>query len=60
MQKVIDYKLVYATTDSGLVKYVLQQIALGWQPIGGVSVTCSSQGVANRFTQAMVLYDDNA
>lgn len=60
MQKVIDYQLVYSTTDSGLVKYVLQQLSEGWQPIGGVSVMSNAQGAPSRFTQAMVLYCSDA
>jgi len=57
VKKVVDYQLVYATTDTGLVKHVRQQLVMGWQPLGGVSIISSAQGVGTRYTQAMVLYE---
>ena len=48
---VVDYKISYATTYGALVTAVKADIALGWQPIGGVCGVTSAiwaQAMANR------------
>ena len=46
-----DYKISYATTYTALVTAVKADMALGWQPIGGVAGITSAI-----WAQAMVKY----
>ena len=53
-----DYKVEQADSNTGLEKKVRNMMSIGWQPIGGVSVSRSFGYGSTVWTQAMVLYDN--
>ena len=57
MRKVIDYKVVSATNVVTLQEYILNELPLGWYPIGGVAFDSHSFG--SIACQAMVRYGDS-
>lgn len=52
--KITDYKIEEATSKEQLERYVKFLIRIGWEPLGGVNVTCKDDGWPHTYSQAMI------
>jgi len=57
-QKIIDYDTIEEIHLGRLEQSVVEGIAKGWQPIGGVSVINETEHQFGRFVQTMVYYEE--
>ena len=57
--RIVRYHVVEEPTLPRLMEKVEKFIAMGWQPLGGVSPGTATDGYTSDFIQAVVLYEDN-
>ena len=50
----MEYKIVEAAYQEGLIKLVNENIKLGWKPQGGISVVRNLSGSTFNYCQAMI------
>lgn len=56
--KIIDYKVVESYSISSLEEEIKLLIKNGWEPLGGVSVTCYSSPSYFIYNQSLIKYNE--